>query len=70
MNARTRDKHQQLVSTVKSLPAMPTAVAHPCDEASLPGAIEAAKMNIIIRNLVGSRHKILAAAKAGLLCVV
>ena len=64
MNARTRDKYQQLVSTVKSLPATPTAVAHPCDDASLSGAIDAAKMNIIIPIFVGPRHKILAAAKA------
>jgi phosphate acetyltransferase len=64
MNARTRDKYQQLVSTVQSLPATPTTVAHPCDEASLSGAIDAAKMNIIVPILVGPRHKILAAAKA------
>jgi phosphate acetyltransferase len=64
MNARTRDKYQQLVSTVKSLPATPTAVAHPCDEASLSGAIDAARMNIIVPILVGPRHKILAAGKA------
>jgi phosphate acetyltransferase len=64
MNARTRDKYQKLVSTVKALPATLTAVAHPCDEASLSGAIDAAKMKIIVPILVGSRHKILAAAKA------
>jgi phosphate acetyltransferase len=39
-------------------------VAHPCDEASLSGAIDAARMNIIVPILVGPRHKILAAAKA------
>lgn len=49
---------------MKSLPATPTAVAHPCDEASLSGAIDAARMNIIVPILVGPRHKILAAAKA------
>jgi phosphate acetyltransferase len=64
MNARTRDKYQKLVSTVKALPATPTAVAHPCDEASLSGAIDAAKMSIIVPILVGPRHKILTAAKA------
>src|SRR6516225_4141968 len=64
MNARTRDKYQKLVSTVKALPATPTAVAHPCDEASLSGAIDAAKMKIIVPILVGPRHKILTAAKA------
>jgi len=64
MNDRTRDKYQQLVTIVKSLPATPTAVAHPCDETSLSGAIDAAKMNILVPILVGPRRKILAAAKA------
>ena len=60
MTVRTRDKYP----TVKALPATLTAVAHPCDEASLSGAIDAAKMNIIVPILVGPRHKILTAAKA------
>jgi hypothetical protein len=64
MNTRTRDKYQQLVSTVKSPPAAPTAVAHPCDEGSPSGAIGAAKMNIIVPILPGPRHKIFAAAQA------
>jgi phosphate acetyltransferase len=64
MNARTRDKYQKLVSTVKALQATLTAVAHPCDEASLSGAIDAAKMKIIVPILVGPRHKISTAAKA------
>ena len=64
MTVRTRDKYQKLVSTVKALPATLTAVAHPCDEASLSGAIDAAKMKIIVPILVGPRHKISAAAKA------
>jgi phosphate acetyltransferase len=64
MTVRARDKYQQLVSAVKALPATPTAVAHPCDETSLSGAIDAAKINIIVPILVGPRHKMLAAAKA------
>jgi phosphate acetyltransferase len=64
MNAGTRDKYQHLISTVKALPATPTAVAHPCDEVSLSGAIDAAELNIIVPILVGPRRKILAAATA------
>jgi phosphate acetyltransferase len=64
MNNKTRDKYQQLVSTVKSPPATSTAEARPCDEGSLSGAIDVAKMNIIVSILPGPRHKIFAAAQA------
>jgi phosphate acetyltransferase len=39
-------------------------VAHPCDASSLGGAIEAAKLGIIVPVLVGPPKKILAAASA------
>ena len=46
---------------------MPTAIAHPCDEASLESAVEAAKLKLIVPILVGPEAKIReAAAKAGL----
>src|SRR3974377_639913 len=64
MTVRTRDNDQKLCSPVKALRATRTAVAHPCDETSLSGAIDAAKMKIIVPILVGPRHKILTAAKA------
>jgi phosphate acetyltransferase len=38
-------------------------VAHPCDDTSLRGAVEAAAEGIIAPILVGPRHKILAAAE-------
>ena len=36
-------KYQKLLDFCKSLPPTPTAVAHPCDESSLRGAVEAAR---------------------------
>jgi phosphate acetyltransferase len=36
-----------------SLPAVPTAVAHPCDRDSLIGALEAGRANLIVPILVG-----------------
>ena len=64
MNAKARVGFQRLIATVKSLPAAPTAVAHPCDEPSLTGAVDAAKRGVIVPILVGPRKKILAVAAA------
>ncbi len=64
MNTTTRSAYQRLIETVKALPATPTAVAHPCNESALVGAVDAAKMGIIAPILVGPRKKILAAAEA------
>jgi hypothetical protein len=62
MNTTTRENFQRLIETVKALPAIPTAVAHPCDESSLAGALDAAKLGIIEPILVGPGKGILAAA--------
>jgi len=64
MNTTTRSAYQRLIETVKALPAIPTAVAHPCDKSALIGAVDAAKMGIIAPILVGPRKKILAVAEA------
>ena len=61
------EKYQRLLDFCKSLPPTPTAVAHPCDESSLRGAIDAARLGLIAPILVGPRDRILAVAKqAGL----
>jgi phosphate acetyltransferase len=39
---RPHQKYERLIAATKGLPALPTAVAHPCDESSLRGALEAA----------------------------
>jgi hypothetical protein len=54
---------------VAVLPAIPTAVAHPCDESSLAGAVDAAKLGIIEPILVGPWKRILAAASVAKLDV-
>ncbi|MBZ4195105.1 MAG: phosphate acetyltransferase [Candidatus Contendobacter sp.] len=56
------EKYNQLMARCKALPPVPTAVAHPCDESSLKGAIEAAELGILKPILVGPRAKIEAVA--------
>ncbi|MBC8741197.1 phosphate acetyltransferase [Paraburkholderia sp. UCT31] len=51
-------KYQRLIDFCRTLPAMPTAVAHPCDQSSLNGAVEAAGMGLIAPLLVGPRARI------------
>jgi phosphate acetyltransferase len=61
--AHTHEKYQRLIDTCKSLPPTTVAVAHPCDESSLSGAMDAAKMGLIVPILVGPKTKIEATAK-------
>src|SRR6185295_18960219 len=60
---RTHEKYQRLLDFCRSLPPTPTAVAHPCDESSLRGAIDAARLGLIAPILVGPRARIEAVAK-------
>ena len=61
--SRAHEKYQRLLDFCKALPPTPTAVAHPCDESSLAGAVDAAKMGLIAPILVGPRARIEAIAK-------
>ena len=56
------EKYQRLIDACKAMPPTPTAVAHPCDASSLEGAMEAAKLGLIVPILVGPRERILAVA--------
>ena len=56
-------KYQRLIEHCRTLPATTVAVAHPCDETSLSGAMEAAKLGLIQPLLVGPRAKIEAVAR-------
>jgi phosphate acetyltransferase len=58
------EKYQRLIDKCKSMPPTPTAVAHPCDASSLEGAMEAARLGLIVPTLVGPRDRILAVAAA------
>jgi phosphate acetyltransferase len=61
--AHTHEKYQRLIDTCKAMPPTTVAVAHPCDESSLSGAMDAAKMGLIVPILVGPKDKIEATAK-------
>ena len=52
----------RLIDFCQALPPTPTAVAHPCDESSLQGAVDAAKLGLIAPILVGPKEKIEAVA--------
>ena len=56
------EKYQRLIDFCKSIPPTPTAVVHPCDESSLKGAMDAAKLGLIAPILVGPRKRIEAVA--------
>jgi phosphotransacetylase len=51
-------KYEQALSRCRNLDPVPTAVAHPCDETSLAGAVEASAQRLIIPILVGPVAKI------------
>jgi phosphate acetyltransferase len=59
----SHEKYQRLLDTAKTLQPVVTAVAHPCDESSLSGAVDAAKLGLIKPILVGPKAKIDAIAK-------
>ena len=62
-SSNKHDKYERLVAVAKTLPPIRTAVAHPCDESSLGGAVEAAKMGMIVPTLVGPAQRIKDVAK-------
>ncbi len=66
MNApelRKHEKYDRLIARCQGLAPIPTAVAHPCDESSLSGTIDAAEAGIILPILIGPIAKIRAVAE-------
>ncbi|MBB5577162.1 phosphate acetyltransferase [Rhizobium paranaense] len=61
--AGRHEKYERLIARAKQAPAMTTAVAHPCDETSLRGAVEAAAVGLMCPVLVGPAQKVRAVAK-------
>ena len=57
-------KYERLLERCRGLQPIATAVAWPCDETSLAGAIDAAKQGLITPILVGSAAKIAEVAEA------
>jgi phosphate acetyltransferase len=56
-------RYQRLITTAKNVEQMITAVAHPCDQSSLEGAINAAEMGLIRPILIGPEAKIAGVAQ-------
>jgi phosphotransacetylase len=55
---RRHEKYDRLIAAARGIPAISTAVAHPCDETSLRGALDAAAAGMIVPVLVGPERKI------------
>src|SRR5690242_18822375 len=56
------EKFERLLAAAQRHPPVATAIVHPCDEVSLAGAIEAARLKLIIPILVGPAARIRQAA--------
>jgi phosphotransacetylase len=57
-------KYEQLLERCKGLEPVPTAVAHPCEETALAGALEAGVKKLIVPILVGPAAKIKETARS------
>jgi phosphate acetyltransferase len=55
-------RHDQLVAAAQAVPSAVMIVAHPCDETSLRGALDAAAAGLVVPVLVGPAPKIRAVA--------
>ena len=62
--ASKHEKYERLIERCKALRPTPCAVAHPCDESSLRGAVEAAQMGLLKPILVGPKARIEARGRA------
>ena len=60
---RKHEKYERLLAQAKKLAPLSTAVAHPCDESSLAGAVDAARLGLIAPILVGPAARIKSVAE-------
>src|SRR5262249_43985756 len=58
-----RDAYENLLRRCQALEPVTAAVAHPCEETALAGAVEAAEARLILPILVGPKQKIRDIAK-------
>src|SRR6187401_1880608 len=56
-------KYDRLIARAKQVPSVRTVVAHPCDESSLRGPVEAAEAGIVTPIFVGPKEKISVVAR-------
>jgi phosphate acetyltransferase len=61
--SREHKKYERLIAATESLQPLVAAVAHPCDETSLGGAVEAAGARLIVPILVGPKDRIRAVSE-------
>ena len=60
-------RYERLIERYRGLDPLPTAVAYPCEETALAGALEAARLGLLMPLLVGPASTIAdVARKAGL----
>jgi phosphate acetyltransferase len=65
VQANRHEKFERLVAAAQRQSPVTTAVAHPCDEASLGSAVEAAQLKLIVPILVGPAARIREVAARG-----
>ncbi|MBL8540558.1 MAG: bifunctional enoyl-CoA hydratase/phosphate acetyltransferase, partial [Betaproteobacteria bacterium] len=58
ISVQEHDSYENILKFCRHLPAVVTAVAHPCDVSSLTAVMDAAKANLIIPILVGPSERI------------
>src|SRR5262249_39060449 len=58
-----RERYNRLLQAAQRVPAVTTAVAHPCDAISIEGVAEAARLGLIAPILVGPPARIRDAAR-------
>ncbi|WP_416135236.1 phosphate acetyltransferase [Bordetella bronchiseptica] len=58
MSATRHNHYERLIAHARTLPALPCAVAHPCDETSLGAALQAMQLGLLTPILVGPQQKI------------
>ena len=63
------EKYGRLIAATRGLRPLTTAVAHPCDETSLRGALEAADAGMITPILIGPKERIRAVAASAALAI-
>ena len=59
------EKYERLIAAATTMPAITTAIVHPCDDVLLQTVVEAARIRLIEPILVGPAAKVRAAAEKG-----
>ena len=62
---RLCDRYERLIAAATAMPAITTAIVHPCDDVLLQTVVEAARLGLIEPILVGPAAKVRAAAEEG-----